>query len=76
MDKLDNFTWGANTGTDYLVAVLVFIGLIIVLKIFQAIILARLRALAKKTATDFDDVLIEIFTKIKPPFYFLVSLYV
>jgi small-conductance mechanosensitive channel len=64
-----------NTAYDYLVAVIIFITLLVILKIFQVIILARLRQLAKKTRTDFDDALIEIFTKIKPPFYFFIALY-
>ena len=69
--NLVNFTWEVNTGSDYLTALFVFVGLIIVLKIFQVIVLARLRKLAKKTKTDFDDVLIEIFKKIKSSLLFL-----
>lgn len=65
----------SNTAYDYLLAFCIFIGLMIILKIFQVIILARLNAIAKKTKTDFDDVLIEIFKKIKPPFYFFIALY-
>lgn len=66
--------WG-NTGYDYLMAGAMFVGLIIVLKVFQLIILARLNKLALKTKTDLDDMLIEMFKKIKPPFYLLVSIY-
>ncbi|MFH1597769.1 MAG: mechanosensitive ion channel family protein [Patescibacteria group bacterium] len=75
IDKLKDWSWGSNSGYDYFIAVLIFIGLLIVLKLFQMIILARLKTLAKRTQTDFDDVLIQIFTKIKPPFYFLIALY-
>lgn len=78
MDFLENLKtislWG-NSGYDYLVAVVVFVAFLFLLKIFQAIILSRLQKLALKTSTDFDDILIEIFRKIKPPFYFFVAVY-
>ena len=64
-----------NTGYDYVVALAIFVGLIIILKIIKVIIVGRLRQLAKKTKTDFDDTLIEVFGKVKPPFYFFVALY-
>lgn len=66
--------WG-NTGYQYLVAFAIFIALLILLKIFQVIILARLHKLALKTKTDVDDTLIEVFKKIKPPFYFFLAIY-
>jgi len=68
--------FGENTFLDVFVSIGVFLGLLILLKIFQVVILARLKALAKKTKTDFDDVLMEIFRHIRPPFYLLVSLWV
>jgi small-conductance mechanosensitive channel len=67
--------WG-NSGQDYLMVLIIFVAAILVLKIFQLIIVAWLKRLAKKTATDFDDVLVEIFEKLKPPFYVLVALYI
>lgn len=75
IEQIKNYYFYHNTGYDYFLAVVVFIGLIILLKIFQAFILSRLKNLAKKTKTDFDDILIEIFRKVRPPFYFFVSLY-
>lgn len=75
IDKLKDWNWAGNSGYDYFLAAVFFIGLVIVLKVFQLIILVRLKKLAKRTQSDFDDVLIEIFTKIKPPFYFLIALY-
>ncbi len=64
-----------NTGQEYLIALAVFIGALIVLKIIKTIIVARLKNLAKKTKNDIDDAVINIFSKVKPPFYFLLSLY-
>jgi len=68
------YFWG-NSGYDYFVSIAIFVGSIIVLKIFQVVILARLNSLAKKTKTDLDDMLIEVFKKIKPPFYFFIAVY-
>jgi len=60
---------------DYGVALLVFVVVALALKVFQLIILQRLKKLAQRTKTDFDDVLISIFEGIKPPFYLLAALY-
>jgi len=76
LEQLKNFILWGNSGYTYLKAALIFIGLLILLKIFREIILARLKKFAEKTKTDFDDVLIDIFKTIKPPFYLLVSLYI
>ncbi|MEE8131904.1 MAG: mechanosensitive ion channel family protein [Candidatus Paceibacterota bacterium] len=65
-----------NTGKDYLIALGIFVGAMIVLKIFQSVVLSRLKKAAKKTKTDLDDVLIEIVEKIRPPFYLFIALYV
>ena len=75
LENLKSYTLWGNTGYDYLVAVIIFIGLIIVLKIIQSIIVGRLKKLAKRTRTDLDDVLISVFTSIKPPFYLLLAFY-
>ncbi len=78
MDFLERFkdiAWGSNTVYDYILALAIFIGLIVILKIFQVIILAHLKKIAMKTKTDLDDTLIDIFKSIKPPFYFFVAVY-
>lgn len=75
LTALQDYHIGQNTAYDYLVAALIFIGFLVALKLFQVIILAKLNSLAKKTETDIDDIAIEIFKKIKPPFYFFVAIY-
>ena len=65
-----------NTGSNYLLAIIIFVALIVVLKIFQVVVLRRLKKAAKKTKTDLDDVLIKLVDKIKPPFYIFVALYI
>jgi small-conductance mechanosensitive channel len=73
---LEAYTFFGNTGWDYALAIVVFVGMLFVLKIFQLIILARLKRLAKKTKSSIDDVLLDVIDQIKSWFYLLVSLYV
>lgn len=68
-------TYLGNTGRDYLTSLVITAGLLILLKLFQVVVLARLRHLAQKTKNDFDDVIVEIIASIKPPFYLLISVY-
>lgn len=75
LQKLSSLSLAGNTGQDYLMAILWFLGLLIIVKLFQVLVVTRLKALAKKTVTDFDDTLIDVFAQLKPPFYLLVALY-
>ena len=69
MDFLENIKqidfWN-NSAYDYLVAIFVFVGLLMLLKIFQVIILARLQKLALITKTDLDDTLINTSEEFLP----------
>jgi small-conductance mechanosensitive channel len=76
LEELKNYSYWNNTLYDYLIALAVFVGVLILLKIFQAVILSKLKKLALKTKTDFDDAFIDVFKTIKPPFYFFVALYI
>ncbi|MBD3311578.1 MAG: mechanosensitive ion channel [Candidatus Magasanikbacteria bacterium] len=75
IDQLKAFEFLGNSGWDYLLTILVFVGAIIILKIFQVVILRKLKKLAEKTETEADDLLIEIFSNVRPPFYFLFALF-
>jgi small-conductance mechanosensitive channel len=75
LEQIKNLFFWNNSLYNYLQALVIFIGLLVLLKIFQKIILNKLNKLALKTKTDFDDMVIDIFKKIKPPFYLLISLY-
>lgn len=52
-----------------------FFGSLVILKIFQLVVLSRLKSLAKKTTNDIDDVIIDIVSSIKPGLYVIVSVY-
>ena len=75
LETFSQFSLGNNTGLDYFYAFLIFLGTLIILKIFQIIILNRLSKLAQKTKTNLDDTLISTFKSIRPPFYFLIAFY-
>jgi len=71
-----NLQIGDNSGSDYLMASVSFIIFIVILLIFKGVVLHRLKKLAKKTKTDFDDNLIKNINGLKWPFYVLLSLYI
>ncbi len=72
---LSQFKIFGNTGGDYLIALVVFVGALVALKIFREVVLSRLKKAAEKTKTDLDDVLIKTIHDITPPFYLIVSIY-
>ena len=72
---LKQYTFWNNSLYDYIISLGAFILLLIVLKLFQVVILSRLRKLAKKTKTNLDDALINFFNSIKPPFYLIIALW-
>jgi small-conductance mechanosensitive channel len=64
-------TFLQNSVLDYLVFLLTFVVGILIIRIIKSIILKRLEAWAKKTATSIDDFLIRIFEKtLLPLVYF------
>ncbi len=65
-----------NNGENYLVAVVVFVGALIVFKIFQFVIIKKLIKSSQKTKTDVDDFLVSLMRKVRPPFYFLLAVYI
>jgi small-conductance mechanosensitive channel len=75
VSQLQNISLGSNSAYDYVVFLGILFASLLLLKIFQVIILSKLKSLAKKTKTDFDDVLIDIVGNLKPPFYLLISIY-
>ena len=71
-----NFTFANNTGNDYMTSLLVFLGVLIGIKIFQSYVIHKLKRLAKKTKNDFDDVLIEFLEETPWTIYFFTPFYV
>ena len=61
---------------EYALAVLVFILSWVVLKIFQTIILRKLRKLSEMTENKVDDIIVSILEAMGWPFYLIISLYI
>lgn len=62
--------------TKYFFALAVLAVLILLFKVLQSIIIARLKKLSQKTKNDIDDMLIGVIAGIRPWVYTLVSLYI
>lgn len=60
----------------YIDAFFWFVILIILLKVFEGILLSRLKKLAEKTKTDLDDAFISIIGSIRPHFYLVLSIWI
>ncbi len=65
-----------NSLTDYLLALVVFIVMISVLRVFKYVIIHRLKKLFAKTKTEIDDLLIRVIDSIGWPFYAFLSVYI
>ncbi len=74
MDIL-TYRFGGNLVRNYLIALAVFGAAIGVIKLFKQLIIARLRKIATKTKTDFDDLVIKIVAGVGWPFYLILSLW-
>jgi small-conductance mechanosensitive channel len=68
MDFLQ-MTYLGNSIKQYISALGVLIGLVILFKLVQWVLLHRVKAFAKRTKTDIDDTLIEIIKGVRPRFY-------
>lgn len=64
-----------NRFLDYIIFLLIFLGALIVIKIFRSIILKRLKKWAEKTATTVDDFLIGTLEKIILPLLYFGAFY-
>lgn len=71
----DSYFLLGNTVAEYFAAVSLFLALLIIFYYAQKLILTRFRRAAEHTKTDIDDLVIDIFASIRPPFYALLSFY-
>ncbi len=69
-------TFAGNTVQDYVIALAILIGAAIALKIFERVVVRKLRRLAERTEIAVDDIIIEAVESIGAPFYILLPLYI
>lgn len=65
-----------NSMTAYAEALVIFFVALVVLKLVQVVVIARLRRLSKKTKTGIDDLFVAMADAVRPSFYVVVSIYV
>lgn len=68
--------WWNNSGQDYALALGIFVVSFVLFRLFNYYLLHRLRNLAKRTKTQWDDLLIDFLQEIRWFFYVLLSCYI
>ena len=63
-----------NSVAQYFIAGVVILIVYSLLKLFQKRVVRNLHKLSERTATDFDDLIVDIIQSIGAPFYLFVSL--
>ena len=81
IDRLFSAPWWqstflSNSLRDYAIALVVLMVLLVVFKLLEKVLLARLSVLSRRTATDIDNALVEIVRSIHPRFYVIASVWV
>ncbi|MCC7574532.1 mechanosensitive ion channel family protein [Candidatus Woesearchaeota archaeon] len=76
LGEILSLNWWNNTVQDYVVATAIFIIVFALFKLFNYYLLNKLEKLAKKTKTEWDDLVIDFIKEIKWFFYFLLSVYI
>lgn len=70
-----NINIGGNSVQDYLQALLVFFVLYFGLSLVHRVVVRRLEKISKKTATDIDDLLVSILSRLGRSFFLVIALY-
>ncbi len=65
-----------NEIDSYFTALIIFAISILILRIFKFVIIKKLKKIAEKTETKYDDILIDMIDKVGWPFYILIALYI
>lgn len=74
-DVLMQTVFLGNTVFAWLAAIVIFFAALTVLKLFQTVLIMKMKSIAKKTKTDIDDIVIEGIHAIHWPFYVLTAYY-
>ncbi|MBN1586526.1 MAG: mechanosensitive ion channel family protein [Candidatus Omnitrophica bacterium] len=64
-----------NSVQSYLISVFSLIGILIFLYFIKVVLLNKIKALAERTSSDFDDFLVGLISQIRWHLYFIVAIY-
>lgn len=70
-----NYVVLGNSVKNFLVAIGVFAGFLILFSALQSVLLRRLEKIAERTKTDIDETFLQIIRTIRPPFYSFLAFY-
>ena len=70
-----NFTFLGNSGNSYGIALLVFLGSLIILYLFKTYAVNLLHKASRKSSLKVDDILVDGIAKLHSPFYLYMSFY-
>ncbi len=76
LEKIRAFEYGGISAERAGIALSVLLSLIIIFKIFRSVVLTKAEKLAKKTKTDFDDLLVDMLEEIPQHFYWMIAAYI
>ncbi len=75
LDFISNYEILGNNGLDYLIAIFIFILISSFLKMFGVLLIKFLQKAAKKTKSNFDDLIVGFLLGIKWPFFVYMGIY-
>jgi small-conductance mechanosensitive channel len=75
LNEILKLVWWNNTIYDYSITLGIFIVLFSIFMFFDFYLIFKIEKLAKKTETEWDDLLVDILKEIKWFFYLLLSIY-
>ena len=75
MQQFLNISFFGNSTLEYLIALGILAGTVVFFKILKTVVIVKMKAMARNTATDLDDFFVELIEKIGWWFYGGVGLY-
>ncbi|MEX2055101.1 MAG: mechanosensitive ion channel family protein [Candidatus Andersenbacteria bacterium] len=67
--------WFNNSLRDYAIALGYFVGLVLIFRIIQEVVVMRIKRVTQHTHTDIDDAFIDIIQTVRPSVYVILAIY-
>jgi small-conductance mechanosensitive channel len=73
--RLEGWKMFGNSAREYLLALALFLGILLFVRVFKKIVIFNVKKIAQKTKTNFDDRLVAVIESVSSFFYFTLALY-